>query len=91
MSSVLKTESLEAWIGLETRKLKLRDRYWADEDFRKKKNEENKNRARQIVDCESCKKKYTYGSMGPHRKVCRGFVEADPMIDLIQSFEKLCL
>jgi hypothetical protein len=36
-------------------------------------------------------KKYTYGSMGPHRKVCRGFVEPDPMIDLIQSFEKLCL
>jgi hypothetical protein len=37
MSSVLKTESLEAWIGRETRKLKLRDRYWANEDFRKRK------------------------------------------------------
>jgi hypothetical protein len=91
MSEGLKIESLTAWISRETRKLKLRDRYWADEDFRKKKNEENKNRARQIVFCDSCKKKYTYGSMGPHRKVCKGFVEPDPVDDLIRSFEKLCL
>jgi hypothetical protein len=49
MSVSLKTESLEAWIGRETRKLKLRDRYWADEEFRKRKNEENQNRARQIM------------------------------------------
>jgi hypothetical protein len=91
MSEVLKNESLNAWITRETRKLKLRDRYWADEDFRTKKNEEHKNRARQIVFCESCKNKYTYGSMGPHRKFCKGFVEPDPMVDLVESFEKLCL
>jgi hypothetical protein len=91
MSGDFKKENLMAWIGRETRKLKLRDRYWADEDFRNKKNEENQNRARQILFCDSCKQKYTYGSMGPHRKVCKGFVEPNPMDDLIKSFEKLCL
>jgi hypothetical protein len=91
MSVSLKTESLEAWIGRETRKLKLRDRYWADEEFRKRKNEENQNRARQIMFCESCKKKYTYGSMGPHKKVCKGFVEPNPIDELVKSFKNLCL
>jgi hypothetical protein len=91
MSVGLKTESLEAWIGRETRKMKLRDRYWADENFRKKQNEENQKRAREIVFCVSCKKKYTYGSIGPHKKVCKGFVEPNPIDLLIKSFEKLCL
>jgi hypothetical protein len=91
MSVSLKTESLEAWIGRETRKLKLRDRYWADEEFRKRKNEENQNRARQIMFCESCEKKYTYGSMGPHKKVCKGFVEPNPIDELVKSFKNLCL
>jgi hypothetical protein len=91
MPSDLKSENLMAWISRETRKLKLRDRYWSDEEFRKRKNEENKTRARQVLFCDSCKTKYTYGSMGPHRKVCKGLVETDPIDSLVESFEKLCL
>jgi hypothetical protein len=91
MSGVLKNETLEAWIGRETRKMKLRDRYWADEEFRKRQIQEHKKRARAIVFCVCCKNQYTYGSIGPHKKVCKGFVEPNPIDLLIKSFENLCL
>jgi hypothetical protein len=68
-SGGLKRKSLEAWVGQETRKLKLRDRYWADPEFRKNKNEENQKRARKVVCCEYCKQNLSYGSLWSHKKM----------------------
>jgi hypothetical protein len=87
----LKDESVELWLARELHNKKLRDRYWRDEVFRKFKNEDNKNRARAIVFCECCKKKYTYGSLGPHKKICKGFVEPTTLELMTIAFEQMCL
>jgi hypothetical protein len=88
-SSVLKPKSLEAWVGQETRKLKLRDRYWSDPEFRKAKNEANKKRSRERVCCDGCKMYISYGSMLNHKKVCRGYIEPTPLELLTKRMEEL--
>jgi hypothetical protein len=87
----LENEPVELWLARELHNKKLRDRYWRDSVFRKFKNEDNKNRARAIVFCECCKKKYTYGSLGPHKKICKGFVEPTTLELMTKAFEQMCL
>jgi hypothetical protein len=91
MCNRLENESVELWLARELHNKKLTDRYWRDPEFRKSKNEDNKNRARAIVFCVSCKTKYTYGSLGPHKKICKGFVEPTTLELLTKTFEQMCL
>jgi hypothetical protein len=51
---------------------KLNVRYSTDEEYRGKKNEENKARSRVRVICSECQDEFAYGSMSAHRRRCRG-------------------
>jgi hypothetical protein len=51
---------------------KLNVRYSTDEEYRERKNEENKARSRVRVICSECQDEFAYGSMSSHRRRCRG-------------------
>jgi hypothetical protein len=51
---------------------KLNVRYSTDEEYRERKNEENKARSRVRVICSECQDEFACGSMSAHRRRCRG-------------------
>ena len=65
------------------------DRYWSDKDYRKAKNEDNRQRARVIVCCADCKKQMAYSSMFPHKKICKGFKEPTELELLTKRMSEL--
>jgi hypothetical protein len=59
-------------------------RYWNDVKLRNSKNEDNKVRSRNKIECPDCKTTMVCGSLSEHKKRCRGHRELTPL-------EELCL
>ena len=89
--NVSKYKSPERALAREQILKRMMSRYWNDEEFRFLKNEGAKKRSREIVVCSDCRKSYSFGSMKPHKKICKGFKEPTPLERLTKCMTALNL
>ena len=65
-------------------------RYRTDEAWRKKKCLESSVRLKSSVVCSGCDKVFKYGSMGVHRKCCKGRTEKTTLEEILELSLQVC-